>query len=82
MNFSQQLNIIKTLVPSGEVDTRMDCPFCSGTNTLTIKRNNSDSAVLENDKLRYQTVFANTEGAVAASTAGLHLTNELLDEIE
>ena len=42
MNFSQQLNIIKTLVPSGEVDTRMDCPFCQGTNTLTIKRNNSD----------------------------------------
>ena len=42
MNFSQQLNLIKTLVPSGEVDTRMDCPFCSGTNTLTIKRTNAD----------------------------------------
>jgi len=42
MNFSQQLNLIKTLVPSGEVDTRMDCPFCNGTNTLTIKRENSD----------------------------------------
>jgi DNA primase len=42
MNFSQQLNLIKTLVPSGEVDTRMDCPFCQGTNTLTIKRNNAD----------------------------------------
>lgn len=42
MNFSQQLSLIKTLVPSGEVDTRMDCPFCSGTNTLTIKRENAD----------------------------------------
>ena len=42
MNFSQQLNLIKTLVPSGEVDTRMDCPSCNGTNTLTIKRNNAD----------------------------------------
>ena len=42
MNFSQQLNLIKTLVPSGEVDTRMDCPFCHGSNTLTIKRNNAD----------------------------------------
>ncbi len=42
MNFSQQLSLIKTLVPSGEVDTRMDCPFCNGTNTLTIKRENAD----------------------------------------
>ena len=42
MNFSQQLSLIKTLVPSGEVNTRMDCPFCSGTNTLTIKRENAD----------------------------------------
>jgi hypothetical protein len=42
MNFNQQLSLIKTLVPSGEVDTRMDCPFCSGTNTLTIKRENAD----------------------------------------
>ena len=42
MKFSQQLSLIKTLVPSGEVNTRMDCPFCNGTNTLTIKRENAD----------------------------------------
>lgn len=42
MNFNQQLSLIKTLVPSGEIDTRMNCPFCNGTNTLTIKRINAE----------------------------------------
>lgn len=34
-----------------------------------------------NDKGRYQTVFAKTEGSVAAPTAGLHYTNEVLEAI-
>jgi len=42
MNYSQQLLIIKTLIPNTDVDTRMDCPFCHNTNTLTIKKNSSD----------------------------------------
>ncbi len=36
----------------------------------------------EEDKQRYQTVFAQHKGAVAAPTAGLHLTPELMQQME
>ena len=35
----------------------------------------------ENDKIRYQTVFARNDGSVAAPTAGLHFTPEVLSSL-
>ncbi|MEQ9286239.1 MAG: S-adenosylmethionine:tRNA ribosyltransferase-isomerase [Cyclobacteriaceae bacterium] len=36
----------------------------------------------KDDKARYQTVFSELEGAVAAPTAGLHFTDAIIDELE
>jgi len=35
----------------------------------------------QEDKVRYQTVFSEREGAVAAPTAGLHFTNDILQDL-
>lgn len=37
---------------------------------------------VENDKLRYQTIYAGSEGSVAAPTAGLHFTEPVLQKIK
>jgi S-adenosylmethionine:tRNA ribosyltransferase-isomerase len=44
-----------------------------------ITRANPDE--MGEDKERYQTIYARTDGSVAAPTAGLHFTGKLLDEI-
>ncbi|MCF6360049.1 MAG: S-adenosylmethionine:tRNA ribosyltransferase-isomerase [Cyclobacteriaceae bacterium] len=38
--------------------------------------------VMESDKNRYQTVYSKVEGAVAAPTAGLHFTKDILQQLE
>jgi S-adenosylmethionine:tRNA ribosyltransferase-isomerase len=46
-----------------------------------ISRDDSGLAPCD-DRVRYQTVYAKSRGAVAAPTAGLHFSNELLQAIE
>jgi S-adenosylmethionine:tRNA ribosyltransferase-isomerase len=67
LQFDQMLGLAETLKRSGQVPLP---PYISRQNGCTTE-----------DVHRYQTVYASRPGAVAAPTAGLHFTDELLQDI-
>jgi S-adenosylmethionine:tRNA ribosyltransferase-isomerase len=73
---------IVAIAPDGSVElafTTKDSPYALGEMPLPpyIRR----EAARTQDESRYQTTFARVPGSVAAPTAGLHLSPELLDAI-
>jgi S-adenosylmethionine:tRNA ribosyltransferase-isomerase len=68
LNFSGPKNLNHALSKLGEVPLP---PYITRTN----------ASELQADQERYQTVFAATDGSVAAPTAGLHFTDSLLQRI-
>jgi S-adenosylmethionine:tRNA ribosyltransferase-isomerase len=80
--------MLTALHDRGEVSLRFEAgadPYASGRAPLPpyIKRGRAEDDATEGaqDLERYQTVYASAPGAIAAPTAGLHLTRALLDRL-
>jgi S-adenosylmethionine:tRNA ribosyltransferase-isomerase len=68
----------------GEVTLRFDAdvdPYRSGEAPLPPYIRRADARSRDADLSRYQTIYAREPGAIAAPTAGLHLTERLLERL-
>ncbi|MCP4716673.1 MAG: tRNA preQ1(34) S-adenosylmethionine ribosyltransferase-isomerase QueA, partial [Deltaproteobacteria bacterium] len=86
---SLQAEVLQPL-PGGKWQVRLECPGSfeaalqeAGSTPLPpyIRRGRGDQRD-ESDRRRYQTVYARCDGAVAAPTAGLHFTPELMERVQ
>ncbi|MEK7257437.1 MAG: tRNA preQ1(34) S-adenosylmethionine ribosyltransferase-isomerase QueA [Bacteroidota bacterium] len=77
-NTTSRGRTIRFLFDGSEADFRKDLTSLGNTPLPKYITRNSEPADLE----RYQTVYAKELGAVAAPTAGLHFSNELMKRLE
>jgi len=90
--FIDDQNYCTMVKPCGRGKWLIELVLLSGTNLDSLLDNTGDvplppyikrnEGTSDNDKQRYQTVYAHQPGAVAAPTAGLHFTDDLLRRLK